>query len=400
MRSYRVAIVLFAALIALLPALPHGAGSTASSALAATYPPRLDPVSATLRVPAPGARVRTTTREAPIINGSDDRTAVDDPTQGFARFRFVTHLELTLLNGDSALCTGTMIGPSVLLTNAHCLYQAEFGGFVDSIRATPAAAVDDAPYGSAFASEVSVPSGWELDEDPALDFGLVYFEGNPFPTLSGPFQPLAGAPDNTIIDSAIFALTAGYPGDKPWRSMWSTSPDDLAAYDDDFIYTDTDTMPGQSGSPFLSVHFFTPETIILGVHRGGYTSPDFAANVAVRIGKHTPVLQQWCTDHGCSFGVVTGPDPSYGQTPEPPPAPVASFTGTPPPAGSIGMLLSDDPAEAPALVTALGAAGCDAKLIAVAEGGRFKVYIPGAPAVVNASFPAPLPAKTPFFVRC
>jgi hypothetical protein len=76
------------------------------------------------------------------------------------------------------------------------------------------------------------------------------------------------------------------------------------------------------------------------------------------------------------------------------------FTGTAPAKGSIGLLVTSGASNAAGLVTALGAAGCTAESLAILEAGTWKIYINGAPAVVNTAFPASIAATTAFFVRC
>jgi hypothetical protein len=76
------------------------------------------------------------------------------------------------------------------------------------------------------------------------------------------------------------------------------------------------------------------------------------------------------------------------------------FTGTAPARGSIGLLVTNQVSTAAGLVSALAAAGCTVESLAVLEGGIWKIYINGAPAVVNAAFPASVQTTVAFFVRC
>jgi hypothetical protein len=78
----------------------------------------------------------------------------------------------------------------------------------------------------------------------------------------------------------------------------------------------------------------------------------------------------------------------------------AGFTGTAPARGSIGLLVTAGATNAASLVSALGTAGCPVESLAILEGGVWKIYINGAPAVVNAAFPASVGATVAFFVRC
>lgn len=82
------------------------------------------------------------------------------------------------------------------------------------------------------------------------------------------------------------------------------------------------------------------------------------------------------------------------------PGGTGGFTGTAPARGSIGLLVTSGASNAAGLVGALGTAGCPVESLAILEGGVWKIYINGAPAVVNAAFPASVPATTAFFVRC
>lgn len=79
--------------------------------------------------------------------------------------------------------------------------------------------------------------------------------------------------------------------------------------------------------------------------------------------------------------------------------PVA-FSGTAPQPGGIGLLVAAANAPPSELVASLRNAGCEPTTLALLTGGIWAIYVVGAPAVVNASFPAALAATTPFFVRC
>lgn len=78
----------------------------------------------------------------------------------------------------------------------------------------------------------------------------------------------------------------------------------------------------------------------------------------------------------------------------------AGFAGTAPARGSIALLVARGGGTASTLTSALGAAGCTVESLAVLRNGTWLIYVAGAPAVVNASFPASVADLTPFFVRC
>lgn len=83
-----------------------------------------------------------------------------------------------------------------------------------------------------------------------------------------------------------------------------------------------------------------------------------------------------------------------------PATPARPFAGAAPAAGSQGLLVTTRIANADDLVKALSTDGCSARVIAYLQAGTWKIYIPGAPTVVNAAFPASLPATTPLFIGC
>ena len=76
------------------------------------------------------------------------------------------------------------------------------------------------------------------------------------------------------------------------------------------------------------------------------------------------------------------------------------LAGAVPAPGSIGLLVEGQTEPTVALVQTLTAQNCSPVSLAITQSGQWIVYIPGAPAVVNAAFPPTMTAGTPFFVRC
>jgi hypothetical protein len=85
-------------------------------------------------------------------------------------------------------------------------------------------------------------------------------------------------------------------------------------------------------------------------------------------------------------------------TPASPPS--GAFVGTRPAAGKLGLLVTGSATRTSDLLTALQGAGCQVKSLAILSGGRWRVHIPGAPAAINAAFPADLGASAAFAARC
>ena len=92
--------------------------------------------------------------------------------------------------------------------------------------------------------------------------------------------------------------------------------------------------------------------------------------------------------------------PQHAQQPQQAQLPLGAFAGAPPAAGSLGLLVTTEDATAAALVATLGQAGCDTTSVTTLAGAAPQIHVPGAPPLVNAAFPATLPAETPVIVRC
>jgi hypothetical protein len=86
--------------------------------------------------------------------------------------------------------------------------------------------------------------------------------------------------------------------------------------------------------------------------------------------------------------------------PVPPALGDASFLGVTPPPGGAALLVNLRPATPDQVRLALTAVGCRLQMMAITVDNGWLIYIDGAPAIVNASFPSQLGENTPFYVRC
>jgi hypothetical protein len=97
--------------------------------------------------------------------------------------------------------------------------------------------------------------------------------------------------------------------------------------------------------------------------------------------------------------VAGAPLPS-GAAPAGPEGIAGVYVGTAPQPGEFGLLVTSQAISGLALAEGVASSGCSVESIAITRDGAWLVYIPGAPAIVNAAFPQSLPQFTPFFVRC
>jgi len=71
-----------------------------------------------------------------------------------------------------------------------------------------------------------------------------------------------------------------------------------------------------------------------------------------------------------------------------------------PAAGGMGLLVALGANTPTSLVATLAGSGCNVETLGVIQAGTWYIYVNGAPATVNASFPASMTDRQGFFVRC
>ena len=102
----------------------------------------------------------------------DQRTHIS-PATGWP-WRAIAHLSVSTANG-SYTCSGYFVGPHTVMTAAHCLYDASFGGssYAQSVEVTPGRDDSSKPFGSQSTTTFSVANGYILFGTNAYDWGLV-----------------------------------------------------------------------------------------------------------------------------------------------------------------------------------------------------------------------------------
>lgn len=254
----------------------------------------------------------------PEIIGPDTRVRVTNTT--VAPFRYICNFEYDFPgSGRAAMCSGTLIGPSTVLTAGHCLKNfvpsrmrvvPGRNGSLEPLPATGAAAFQIAP---AFAA--TTPT----------DYGVIHLR-NPIGIRIG-YWSIAhrlggGDPVGTSISAAPLPLKAGklsvnlsgYPADKPSGAKFGCidpkqpqnrckhsligsakrsrvcGTEQWRAYDRTVVsrgaileYLD-DTCPGHSGSPvWVTRDASRGGRVLVAIHVSGDQPPKPVANRGVRI---------------------------------------------------------------------------------------------------------------------
>ena len=182
--------------------------------------------------------------------------------------------------------TGCLIGPRIVLTCAHNIYDPKFNEPTD-LNFYPAVNGKD---GKGFPvkkfyypPEYKTKTGMERSK---YDIGVLELEEN----ISEEYGYFGIDASEKNAEEMMKAETCGYPGNKPDRTMWhAVGP--VEELDEDFLYYSipTVTVKGQSGSPIIKREKGTE--FVVGVHIG---SSGKRKNMAVRL---TPerrrMVNQW-----------------------------------------------------------------------------------------------------------
>jgi V8-like Glu-specific endopeptidase len=215
------------------------------------------------------------------VFGNDDRVQIANTK--IYPFSAIGYLESKNSKGEYSSCSATLIGPSTVLTAAHCLYNHDAGGWMDNFFFVPGlngATANDAPFGGYEYAEAYVVQGF-IDNYQGFygsvlpwDLGIITLKqpiGNNLGWLGYNHYPNLGDFTANIV---------GYPGDKPGGTMWRSTCNVLAEnVGDGYMQYDCDTFPGSSGSAVYAYDEGAKARVIVGVNVAESTD----ANTAVRI---------------------------------------------------------------------------------------------------------------------
>lgn len=105
---------------------------------------------------------------------------------------------------------------------------------------------------------------------------------------------------------------------------------------------------------------------------------------------------------GLAVAAVAWPGFAGAQLPGSGPGPRVDtgVRGDAPAPGGMGLMVAERAQDRERIMLHLQDRDCEPLTLALLTGGRWLIYIPGAPARLQSEFPAELAAGTPFFVRC
>ncbi|MEM9905882.1 MAG: trypsin-like peptidase domain-containing protein [Cyanobacteria bacterium P01_D01_bin.44] len=196
--------------------------------------------------------------EARGVIGPDERTAVlstSYPWSAVGRIFGVTPED------DTYICTGTLIGTDIVLTNAHCVIDPNTGELAQQVEFQPnliEGTVSDAAdiaygvdvlYGTDFSDVEGPPhpDDWALillDRPLGEKYGIIAMQ--PFDTAE-----LAASPFEASL--AMVGYSADYPETGPGETASAHVNCSITEEQDDVVYHLCDTFGGASGGPILAV---------------------------------------------------------------------------------------------------------------------------------------------------
>ena len=261
------------------------------------------------------------------VGGPDTRVQVTDTT--VVPFNRIAFLEIDF-DGDGiyeTTCTGELVGPRLVLTAGHCVYDPLTGMSAHSIFVTPGQnGASTFPFGFQLVSSsaLTTTNGW-ISGDPNFDRGAITLPDQTLYNQVGAFT-LAVADDAYLGGGTV--NIAGYPGDKPYGTQW-TAFGTVTALTSTMLSYNADTAAGESGGPVWT--FDGTNRYLVGIHTRGVTSPYCAAssNCGTRITASAALSLESLGANPYVNLTGTTPSPTPSPTHSPTPIPTHSPTPTP-----------------------------------------------------------------------
>lgn len=165
-------------------------------------------------------------------------------------------------------CSATLIGVSTALTAAHCVYDHDNGGWFDQGLIYPGFTNRGAPYGEYQVEDAIVLDGYVKNWSGQYDWNVIPYDLAVIKLSGKPGRRLGTIPIGYFDPAKDFTGNiVGYPGDKPYGTMWRSS----CAFNAYYVDATTsehycDIAPGSSGSSVYDYEKRGNSRVIVGVN--------------------------------------------------------------------------------------------------------------------------------------
>lgn len=205
------------------------------------------------------------------IIGEDQQTLVTDTTQ--RPYRQIVHLEVQYPNFGYQVGTGVMVGPDLILTAAHNVYNYKTGEWANEVYASPGRRdIEEPPYGVYDADSFAILSGFQAQGAGQYDMALI--------KLSQQVDSRVGQLEmakTAVVGQRV--QVPGFPFETAAKQYFMyTMFGEIQSISEKILYYQIDTERGQSGSPVVN-----DKGQVIGIHIAGFTSGDQYVKNGARI---------------------------------------------------------------------------------------------------------------------
>ncbi|WP_375179640.1 trypsin-like peptidase domain-containing protein [Enterococcus rotai] len=187
---------------------------------------------------------------------NNDRVQIKDATQ--EPYQTVCFIYVN----NATQGSGVVIGKNAILTNRHVAVAAK-NGDASNIKVNVARTSNSEFKGTFYGEEIKYsPDGQDL--------AIVYLKSNTNGQNIGDLVTPAKYVNNPVTTVGTSIRVIGYPGDKPWATMWE-SKGASTTETTNRIYYNASTFGGNSGSPV-----FNDQNEVIGIHFGAVSGENMA----------------------------------------------------------------------------------------------------------------------------